>query len=64
MSRHASRPAHARGEPFPQPLATAGEQGREGDVEREELNAARAWLRHVEAGTVGKSANERRSVER
>jgi hypothetical protein len=39
--------------PHPQPLATAGEQRREGDVEREELDAARAWLQHVEAGRIG-----------
>lgn len=29
------------------------EQRREGDVEREELDAAREWLRHVEAGRIG-----------
>ena len=29
------------------------EQRREGDVEREELDAAREWLQHVEAGRIG-----------
>jgi hypothetical protein len=29
------------------------EQRREGDVEGEELDAAREWLRHVEAGRIG-----------
>ena len=29
------------------------EQRRAGDVEQEELEAARAWLQHVEAGRIG-----------
>jgi hypothetical protein len=33
-----------------QPYRREAEQRREGDVEREELDAAREWLRHVEAG--------------
>jgi hypothetical protein len=33
-----------------------GEQRREGDVEKEELDAARAWLRHVEAGRLSPDA--------
>jgi len=47
------RPPHARGEPHPQPLASPGEQRREGVVEDEEHDAAREWLRHVEAGRIG-----------
>lgn len=35
----------------PQPLSLPDEQRREGDVEKQEIDAARAWLRHVEAGT-------------
>lgn len=30
-----------------------GEQRRESDVEQEEIDAAREWLRHVEAGRIG-----------
>ena len=44
---------HGQDGPWPQPLAEAGEQRREGDVEQEELDAAREWLRHVEAGRIG-----------
>jgi hypothetical protein len=29
------------------------EQRREGDVEQDEIEAARAWVRHVEAGRIG-----------
>jgi len=36
----------------PQPLAQSGEQRRGGDVEKEERDAAREWLRHVEAGRI------------
>ena len=36
-----------------QPLRQELEQRREGDVEQEEVEAARAWLRHVEAGRIG-----------
>lgn len=39
--------------PYPQPLATAGEQRPEYCREQEELDAAREWLRHVEAGRIG-----------
>jgi hypothetical protein len=39
--------------PWPQPLNQPGEQRREGDVESEEYDAAREWLRHVEAGRIG-----------
>ena len=44
-------------EPWPnrQPVHSPGEQRREGDVEREEIDAARAWLRHVEAVRIGGS---------
>ena len=38
--------------PHPQPLTEPGEQRREGDVEKEERDAAREWLRHVEAGRI------------
>ena len=31
------------------------EQRREGDVEQDEIEAARAWLGHVEAGRIGPS---------
>ena len=33
-----------------QPWRQEREQRREGDVEHDEIEAARAWLRHVEAG--------------
>lgn len=33
--------------------AREAEQRREGDVEREEIEAARAWLRHLDAGRLG-----------
>lgn len=39
--------------PYPQPIASPGEQRREEDVEQEEIDAALAWLRHVEAGRIG-----------
>ena len=50
--KHGPRP-HGQDGPWPQPFAQAGEQRREGDVEEEELDAAREWLRHVEAGRIG-----------
>jgi len=40
-------------DPHPQPLAQPGEQRREDVVEDEEHDAAREWLRHVEAGKFG-----------
>jgi len=43
-------------DPHPQPLAQPGEQRREEEIEDEELRAARDWLRHVEAGRIGKFA--------
>ncbi|MEO7602227.1 MAG: hypothetical protein ABIS39_03040 [Sphingomicrobium sp.] len=39
--------------PHPQPLATPGLQRRTEDAEQDEIGAARAWLRHVEAGRIG-----------
>jgi hypothetical protein len=36
-----------------QPWRQEREQRREGDVERDEIEAAREWLRHVEAGRIG-----------
>lgn len=42
------RPWHNR-----QPVSEPGEQRPEGVVEQEELDAAREWLRHVEAGRIG-----------
>ena len=47
--RPALRQFSLRG-PHPQPIAPGGEQQREGDVEWDEIEAARAWLAHVEAG--------------
>ena len=44
---------HGQDGPYPQPISEAGEQRREGDVEKEEYDAAREWLRHVEAGRIG-----------
>ena len=38
--------------PNRQPVHSPGEQRREDDVERDEIDAARAWLRHVEAGRI------------
>ena len=40
-------------ESYPQLLADAGERRPEHIREAEELDAARAWLRHVEAGRIG-----------
>jgi hypothetical protein len=50
--KHGRRPQGQDG-PCPQPLAQPGEQRQEGDVEEEEAEAARDWLRHVEAGRIG-----------
>lgn len=36
-----------------QPWRQEREQRREGDVDQDEIEAARAWLRHVEAGRIG-----------
>ena len=36
-----------------QPYRREAEQRREHDVEREEIEAKREWLRHVEAGRIG-----------
>ena len=47
---------HGQDGPYPQPLNQPGEQRHEGDVEKEEYDAAREWLRHVEAGRIGSGA--------
>ena len=39
--------------PHPQPLSLPREQRRHGDVEEDDADAARAWLRHVEARRIG-----------
>jgi hypothetical protein len=46
MAERTSRPRtfNLKDVPYPQPLAQDGEQRREGDVEEEELRAAREWL--------------------
>ena len=49
--RHGLRPPGQDG-PWPQPLAQAGEQRPESIIEQEQLDAAREWLRHVEAGRI------------
>ena len=36
-----------------QPWRQEREQRREGDVERDEIEAARKWLKHVEEGRIG-----------
>ena len=46
------QPEH-KGLPYPQPLFIPGLQRREEDVEEEELEHARDWLRHLEAGRIG-----------
>lgn len=54
-----TRPRHA-GDPHPQPLAQSGGVIEpEYQREREQLDAAREWLRHVEAGRIGGSAERR-----
>jgi hypothetical protein len=51
------RPSGQTG-PHPQPLAEPGEQRREDFMEQEELDAAREWLRHVEAGRIGDTGGD------
>ena len=46
------RQFNLRDHPHPQPLAQPGEPGPEYCREQEELDAAREWLRHVEAGRI------------
>jgi hypothetical protein len=53
--RRAARP-HGQDGAYPQPLATPGEQRPEGVIEQEQLDAAREWLRHVEAGRIGRAS--------
>ena len=52
MRRHDDQPARL---PWinRQPLSVPGVQRREGDLEKEERDAAAEWLRHVEAGRIG-----------
>lgn len=38
-----------------QPINEPGEQRPEGVIEQEQLDAAREWLRHVEAGRIGRT---------
>ena len=46
------KPEH-KGCPYPQPLNIPGLQRRDCDIEEEDLEHAREWLRHVEAGRIG-----------
>ena len=53
MTKPAAQPRRPSSDPHPQPLALPGEQRPETCRERDELDAAREWLRHVEAGRIG-----------
>ncbi len=52
LSRAASKDRRAF-EPHPQPLAQGGERRDEYSRGQDELDAAREWLAHVEAGRIG-----------
>ena len=57
MTKPAAQPRTRSGEAFgnagAQPCRREAEQRREHDVEREEIEAGREWLRHVGAGRIG-----------